>query len=170
MSENITAFIDGLITYDYIFFSSVFALFILLVVLAIILRKKIILAIFLLLFSFLVLTLGSRYGYIKIHENVFKNSTKLLSQKQLSFTPAVVVRGSISNESKVDFSTCKITASAYKVSSNIIKKYIYPLKPLRKMSILQKNILKGQTQEFKIIIEPFHYTKEYNISIKASCK
>ena len=94
----------------------------------------------------------------------------LISQKRLSFTPAVVVNGTLINESKFDFSSCKITASAYKSSKNIIKKYIYPLKPLKKMSIIEENILKGQTREFKIIVEPFTYSKDYNISIKASCK
>ena len=76
----------------------------------------------------------------------------------------------MTNESKVDFKSCKITASVFKSSKNIIKKHIYPLKPLKKMSIWQENILKGETQEFKIIIEPFTYKKDYNISIKASCK
>ena len=170
IKEKITAFIEGLISYDYILFGSIFALFILFIILAIVLRKKVVLSIFLILFSFTFVTLGSILGYIKMHEYLFKNSTKLVSQKRLSFTPAVVVNGTITNESKFDFSSCKITATAYKSSKNIIKKYIYPLKPLKKRSILQENINKGETQEFKIIVEPFTYSKDYNISIKASCK
>jgi len=105
-----------------------------------------------------------------MHEQLYKNSCELLSQKRLSFTPAIVVNGTITNESKFDFSSCKISATAYKSSNNIVKKYVYLLKPLKKRSILQENILKGETQEFKIIIEPFTYKKDYNISIKASCK
>ena len=105
-----------------------------------------------------------------MHEYLFKNSSTLISQKKLSFTPAIVVKGSVTNESKRDFSSCKITASAYKSSKNIIKKYIYPLKPLKKMSILEENILKGQTREFKIIIEPFTYSKSYHILLKARCR
>ena len=170
IQEKITAFINELVIYDYILFSSVFALFLLFIILAIILRKKVFLSIFLLLLSFSILTLGPTLGYIKMHEYLYKNSTKLLSQKRLSFTPAIVVNGTITNESKFDFSSCKITASAYKSSKNIIKKYIYPLKPLKKRSILQENINKGETREFKIIVEPFTYKKDYNISIKASCK
>ncbi len=170
IKEKITAFINELVTYDYILFGSVFMLFILFIILAIILRKKTALSIFLLLLSFTLLILGPTLGYMKMHEFLYKNSCKLLSQKRLSFTPAIVVKGSITNESKFDFSSCKITATAYKSSKNIIKKYIYPLKPLKKMSILQENILKGETQEFKIIVEPFTYSKDYNISIKASCK
>ena len=170
IKEKITVFINELVTYDYILFASVFALFLLFIILAIILRKKVALSIFLIIFSFLILTLGSTLGYIKMHEYLYKNSCELLSQKRLSFTPAIVVYGTITNESKFNFSSCKITASIYKSSKNIIKKYIYPLKPLKKMSILQENINKGETQEFKIIVEPFTYSKDYNISIKASCK
>lgn len=170
IKEKITAFINELVLYDYILFGSVFVLFLLFIILAIVLRKKVGLSIFLILISFSILTLGPTLGYIKMHEFLFKNSTKLISQKRLSFTPAVVVRGSVTNESKVDFKSCKITASAYKLSKNIIKKHIYPLKPFKKMSILEDNILKAETREFKIIVEPFTYSKDYNISIKASCK
>jgi len=170
IKEKITAFINELVTYDYILFGSVFALFLLFIILAIVLRKKVALSIFLILLSFSILTIGPTLGYLKMHEYLFKNSCKLISQKKLLFTPAVVVIGSITNESKVDFNSCKITVNLYKSSKHIIKKHIYPLKPLKKMSILQENINKGETQEFKIIVEPFTYSKDYNISIKASCK
>ena len=170
IKEKITAFINELVTYDYILFGSIFALFLLFIILAIVLRKKVGLSIFLIIFSFVTLALGPTLGYIKMHEYLYKNSCKLVSQKRLSFTPAIVVNGTITNESRLDFKSCKITASVYKSSKNIIKKYLYPLKPLKNMSILQENILKGETQEFKIIVEPFTYSKDYNISIKASCK
>jgi len=170
IKEKITAFINELVIYDYILFGSVFALFLLFIILAIVLRKKVSLSIFLILLSFFILILGPTLGYLKMHEYLFKNSTQLISQKRLSFTPAVVLKGSVTNESKVNFASCKITASAYKVSQNVIKKYIYPLKPFKKMSILEDNILKGEIREFKIIIEPFSYSKDYNISIKASCR
>ena len=170
IKEKITAFINELVTYDYILFGSVFALFLLFIILAIVLRKKVGLSIFLIIFSFVILALGPTLGYIKMHEYLYKNSCELVSQKRLSFTPAIVVNGTITNESRLDFKSCKITVSVYKSSKNIIKKYLYPLKPLKNMSIVQENILKGETQEFKIIVEPFTYSKDYNISIKASCK
>jgi len=170
VTEKITAFLDELIKYDYILFGAVFTLFILFIILAIVLRKKVAISIFFIIFSFVILILGPTLGYIKMHEYLYKNSCELVSQKRLSFTPAIVVNGTITNESKLDFKSCKITASVYKSSKNIIKKYIYPLKPFKKMSILQENILKGETQKFKIIVEPFTYKKDYNISIKASCK
>ncbi len=170
MKAKITAFIDSLILYDYILFGSVFVLFILFIILAIILRKKVFLAVFLFLFSFLLLILGPTLGYIKMHEYLFKNSTTLLSQKKLEFVEAIVVKGSLSNESKFDFSSCVITAKVHKSSKNNLKKYLYQFKSIKKMSILQEDIARGETINFKLIVEPFTYSKDYNISLGAKCK
>ncbi|MEA2091021.1 MAG: DUF2393 domain-containing protein [Campylobacterota bacterium] len=170
MKSKITAFLDGLITYDYILFGSIFGLFILLIILGILLRRKIVLAIFLILLSFMILFIGPIIGYIKMHEFLFKNSVELISQKKLSFTKAVVVKGKITNESKYSFKECKITARAHKVSKKKLKNYLYSFKSFKKMSILEHDIVVGETREFKIIVEPFTYSKDYNISLGAKCK
>lgn len=170
MSKEVTAFVDGLISYDYILFGSVFALFILFIILSLLLRKKVFLAVISLLLGFSVLLLGPTLGYIKMHNYLFKNSLILQSQKKLSFTQAVVVKGRVTNESKFDFSTCKITASAYKISKNKYRNYLLKLKPFQKGSTLTSNIPKGSTDDFKIFIEPFTYEKDYNISLEADCK
>ncbi len=170
MKEKLLAFIDGLISYDYILFGVSFILFILFIILALLLRKKLIVALFFILLGFAILVLGPTLGYIQMHKYLFKNSVELLSQKKLNFVQAVVVKGTITNESKFDFGECKITAEVYKVSKNKYKNYLLRLKPFKKMSILEQNLPKGQMREFKIIIEPFRYQKDYNISLGASCK
>ena len=38
------------------------------------------------------------------------------------------------------------------------------------MSIVEENILKQETRGFKIIVEPFTYAKDYNITVGAKCK
>jgi len=170
MKEKITTFINGLITYDYILFGSVFGVFLLFLILAILARNKVGLSIFLILLSFIILALGPTLGYIKMHEYLFKNSTKLTSQKKLEFVKAVVVKGTLTNESERNFSSCKITAKAHKVSKNDLKNYIYQFRTLKRMSIIKENIQKGETINFKILIEPFTYSKNYNISLEAKCK
>jgi len=170
MKAKITAFIDGLITYDYILFGSVFALFILFIILGIVLRKKISFAIFLILLAFVILLAGPTVGYIKMHEYIFKNSVEIISQKKLTFTQAVVVKGKLTNESKQNFKSCKITANAHKVSKKKLKTYLYSFKAFKKMSILENDIAVGETREFKIIVEPFTYSKDYNISLGAKCR
>jgi hypothetical protein len=170
MKAKITAFINELIMYDYILFGSVFMLFILFTVLAILLRTKVGLSIFLILLSFSILFLGSTLGYVKMHQFLYKNSVVMLSQKKLTFTKAIVIKGTLSNESKFNFKSCKIVASVYKVSGNAIKDFIYPFKPLNKMSILVDGINKGEVRDFKMFVEPFTYSKDYNISLGAKCK
>jgi len=170
MKAKITAFLDSLIMYDYILFGASFGLFLLFIILAIVLRKKAFLAILFGLLSFVILILGPTLGFVKMHEHLFKNSTKLTSQKRLEFTNAIVLKGSLTNESEFDFSSCIITANVHKVSKNKLKNYIYKFKTLKKMSILEENIMKKQTISFKIIVEPFTYSKDYNITIGAKCK
>lgn len=170
MQSKITLFIDGLISYDYALFTVSFGLFLLFIILGILLRKKLLVAIIFILLAFSTLLMGPTIGYVKLHEYLFKNSTVLVSQKRLSFTEAIVVKGTLTNESKKNFSSCKITASVYKVTSNKYKNYLKKLKPFKKMSIVESDIAISQTREFKIIVEPFTYTRDYNISLGADCK
>lgn len=165
----ISKFINNLIAYDYILFGSLFVLFIIFVSVGIILRRKTLLAIFIILFAFITLFAGSIFGYIAMHQYFFKNETTIISQKKLSFTKAVVVYAKVKNSSDRDFKSCKITATAYKVSNNEIKNYLLKFKPIIKMSILENDILKGQEREIKLIIEPFTYANDYNVSIGADC-
>ena len=94
----------------------------------------------------------------------------IISQKKLSFIKAVVVQAKLTNTSKTNFGICKVHFEAYKVSGNSIKDYIYKFKPLKQMSILKYDITKGSTIDVKAILEPFTYSKDYNISVKASCR
>jgi len=170
MKEKITAFINHLLVYDYILFSSAFALFLLFIILAILLRNRLGIALFFVLFGFATLLLVPSFGYIQMHKYLFKNTTELISYKQLSFVSAVVVKGKLTNDSKFNFKECKVTATVYKYTSNKLKNYIYKLKPLKKSSMLVHNIERNSTQEFKFIVEPFSYSKDYNITLGASCR
>ena len=170
MKAKITAFLNGLISYDYMLFGGVLVLFLLLISISIVLRKKIGLSIFIMLLSFIVLFVGPTIGYMKMHEYLFKSTTKLVSKKKLNFTQAVIVKGSLSNESNFYFKSCKITASAYRVTGNKIKDFVYKYKPFKKMTITEYDIDKNRTINFKIIVEPFTYSKDFNISLGATCR
>ncbi len=156
--------------YDYILFGGVFFLFLLFIVVSILTRKKVFLALFFIVMAFSTLILGPTLGYIAMHKYLFKNSVVLESQKRLTFTKAVVVKGSITNESEFDFTSCKVRANLYKISTNKYKNYLFSLKPLKKASMLTPAIPKGSTHQFKLFIEPFTYSKEYNITLGADCK
>jgi len=170
MKAKISAFIHNLLIYDYILFGAVFVLFILFVILAILLRKKVGLALFLLLLGFVLLIAGPTIGYFQMHKYLFKNSTELISEKKLNFVKAIVVHGRLKNESKFYFKECKVTANVYKVTSNKWKNYIFRLKPFQHSSLIIHDIPKGSTKEFKLFVEPFRYSKEYNLTLGASCR
>jgi len=169
LKAKIQEFINSLILYDYILFGSILILFVLLIVLAILLRHRLGLAVTMVLLAFVLFVAGPPLGYIELHKYLFKNEVTLIAKKELHFTPAVIVEGSLKNLSKFDFKECKITADFYRVTKNKYKNYIYKLKPFKKKTIIEKDIVRGETRNFKMIIEPFSYKKEYNISLGASC-
>ena len=170
MKAKITAFINDLIIYDYILFASVFLTFILLLILLILLRRRTFIAVILFLLLFSTLILGPTLGYIEMHKFLFKNETSIINQKKLTFTKGIVVNGSVKNISKKAFTSCKITVSAYKVSGNVVKDYILKFKPFKKMSILEYDIAKDEVRDFKVILDSYKYSKDYNISIGADCR
>jgi len=170
MKDIINNFIHNLIIYDYILFSALLFVFILFIIIGILLRHRVGIALFVIMLAFTQLIVGSTYGYLKMHEYLFKNETSIISQKKLSFTEAIVLYGTIKNVSNKDFSSCKITAKVYKTSENKLKDYLLKFKPINKMSIIENDIAKGQEREIKIIIEPFTYAYDYNLSLGADCK
>ncbi len=171
MKEKLTAFIGQLTIYDYTLFGAVIFLFILLLILAIVVRRKTALAILLIVLAFLLLLLGPTVGYMKLHQFLYKTQTQLTEVKALEFSQALVLKGNVHNLSKRHLSTCNITAKIFKVSGNPYLDMLYPLNPFKKMSILKDvNLSSGERYEFKMIVEPFTYTKEYNLSIGAQCQ
>ena len=168
--DKLSSFIDNLIPYDYLLFGGSFVLFILFMILGIILNHKTFISVFFFILSFSIIIFAPTIGYVKMHEYLFKNETKIVSLKKLHYTKAVVINASLKNTSKRDFDVCKLSFEAYRVSGNMIKDYIYKFKPLKKMSILEYDIVKGTQIDIKAILEPFTYKKDYNISVEASCR
>lgn len=170
MKNKILIFLNELTNYDYALFGGVFILFLLLLVITLLLRKNHIISVVLLIISMVVLFVGPVVGYIELHKYLYKNSTKVTDVKELQFTPAVVVTGTMTNESKRDFSTCKISANLYKVSNNAILNKLFHLNSFQKMSIVEDNIERNETRAIKIIVEPFNYNKNYDVSLGADCR
>jgi len=163
-------FIASLHLYDYIVFGISGALFVLILLLAILLRKKAILSLVLVLVAFIILVALPIGGYNYIHTQLYKTELTNLNIKRLEFSEAVVIKGTITNRGKQNFSKCSISSQAYKGASGLLQELIYPLKPFQKVSILKQEELGiGQSLDFKLVMEPFTYTNEYNISMKVNC-
>lgn len=170
MKERIIEFIHDLTNYDYILFAALFVIFLLLLISTLLLRKKRFLGSFMLLLSLAVLFIGPVVGYIQLHEYLYKNSSKITNIKALEFTPALVVIANMTNESQRDFSTCKINVNIFKVAHNQLLDAIFPFNPFQTMQVIETNILKGETRDLKIIVEPFTYKQDYNVSLDTDCR
>lgn len=172
MKERVFTFIENLLIYDYILFGSILLLFILFLLLAVLLRRHMILAVLVIIFALFFVILGPVFGYKAVHSYIFKNHLEDIVVKELQFSPALVVKGVIVNDSKFTFKECKIKAKVFKVSHNELFDMLYPLNPFKKTSYMlyDINLSKHQKKEFKFFIEPFHYTKDYNTSFEGSCR
>jgi len=175
MKQQINEFIQNLVIYDYILFGATFFLFILLIVLAIVLRGKMALAMLSILMAFLVLILAPTLGYTQMHTFLYKTEAQIDSIKKLEFTPALVINGTYTNHSNFNFTTCKIKAKVFKVATNemlaSIKNSLFPFNPFAKETIIvNKDIKPNESNTYKLIIEPFNYQKDYNVSVGISCR
>lgn len=163
-------FVATLHDYDYILFAISGALFFLILLLAIILRHRTGLSLLLVFISFVIIIAGPIIGYNYIHATLFKTEISDLTIKRLEFSEAVVIKGNLTNLGKQPFHKCTISSKAYRGATNFLEEMVYPLKPFLKMSIVkEEDINVSQSVDFKMILEPFTYSKEYNISIKANC-
>ncbi|MCW8837659.1 MAG: DUF2393 domain-containing protein [Thiovulaceae bacterium] len=167
---RINSVVDSLIVQDYILFGSVFILFLLFMILAIILRNKKKTSVLLVILALSVFFLGPTVGFVQMHKFLFKNEVQLVSEKKLEFTKAIVIQGLIKNLSNKNLNECKIIATAYKKTSNEFKNYIFRLKPIQKSSIVEVDLKIGQSKDFKMFIEPFVYNKDYEVGLEASCR
>ena len=170
MKARLATFIDHLTLYDYLLFGGSVALFILLLILALLLRRNRFAALLCTLIAVAVIFTAPTYGYVKLNDFIYKHELKVDEMKALEFSDALLVRGTLTNRSKRDFSYCEITAGTYKVSGNPVLDLLYPLNPFRQGSMRVESIPKGGEAGFKLFVEPFHYSKEYNLSIGATCR
>lgn len=170
MKEKLLEFIHGLGNYDYILFAALFVIFLLLLIVALLLRKRVFFASLFLLLSLGTLFVAPFFGYIELHNYLYKNTAKIIEVKALEFTPALIVSATLTNESQRDFSTCKIDVNIFKVAHNQILDAIFPFNPFQTMSIFESNITKGETRDLKIIVEPFTYKQDYNLSLGVDCR
>jgi hypothetical protein len=170
MREKILEFIHGLGNYDYILFAALFVIFLLLLIVALLLRRRPFFASVFLLLSLGTLFVAPFVGYIQLHNYLYKNSIKITGVKALEFTPALIVNATLTNESQRDFSTCKIQVNIFKVAHNQILDAIFPLNPFQKVWIAENEIKKGEIRDLKIIVEPFNYKHDYNLSLGVDCR
>ncbi len=105
-----------------------------------------------------------------INSAIRKSEFILKEAKQLNFTDTFIINGTIKNNSKKNFSTCRVYIGFYKLSKNKIKNYINNLRPAKTyIKTVKKPLKMGEQTDVRIVLENFKAAKDLNISGISEC-
>ncbi|MFA6188502.1 MAG: DUF2393 family protein [Sulfuricurvum sp.] len=171
MKIRIIEFLHTLNLYDYFLFGGIIFFFLFLLILSIILRHKRTLAISMVLLAFITLITAPIGGYIALHALLYKHTIKLITVKDLEFTEALLIKGDLNNTSQKTFQECNLYIGVSKFSSIKPLNKLYTFIPFRKQTItIAGPIAPKSSETFKLLIQPFHYTKRHNVTILGQCR
>ena len=170
LKKSLLDYINHITIYDYAAFGWLGFLIFIMLFLAILLRKKNTLSISLLMFAMLLMFIAPIPLKLFLDQTIRKIEIKTISVDEMEYAKALVIVGELKNSSKIDFSICSIQAKVVRFDQNKYKNIIYSLKPLLKKTIYkEETILKEQIVPFKVIFKRFHYEKDYNVTLSATC-
>jgi hypothetical protein len=170
-NDFLNNFFQHLHTYDYFAFAWIAILFILFIILAVKFRQKYVLAVFLTLIGFIVLTIGPLASNYYLHQNyLYKNKVDLETSKKLQFSKSLLLTGNIQNLGQENFIGCLMKIKIIKPENGYYQQLENSFKPIKKKSILlDMNLSINENRKFRLLVEPFNYKKEFNISLNAEC-
>lgn len=171
MKKHILEFLHSLSLYDYLLFGGIVFLFLFLLILAILFRHKQTLAISLVLLAFMTLLIGPFGGYIALHALMYKHTITLTTVKDLTYTEALLIKGDINNTSKLTFKECTLRVGVSKISPIKPLNKLYPYVPFRRETIIIDGPIEPKdSKTFKLLIQPFHYTKRHSVTVLGQCR
>lgn len=171
MKKHVIDFLHTLSLYDYLLFGGIIFVFLFLLVLSIFLRHKQTLALILVILALITLLIAPIGGYIALHALVYEHTIKLTTVKDLEFTKALLVKGDINNTSKETFKECALYIGVSKISPIKPLNKLYPYFPFRRQTLIIKDpIAPNESKTFKLLIQPFHYTKRHSVTVIGHCR
>lgn len=133
IKRDILNYLTHLTIYDYIAYAWALLLFILVLALSIIIsNKRPIFSIFLIFFDFVFLVFSPLFVDIFMQKSIKKTKVIIEREEFLHYGNSLIIEGEVENLGKIDFKECKVKVRIYRFSKNILKKYLYLLKPLQK--------------------------------------
>ncbi|AFL67521.1 hypothetical protein Sulba_0194 [Sulfurospirillum barnesii SES-3] len=176
---NIDAFKLSLITYfqnlafyDYLAYAWLLITFLILIFLATLLAKKSSsLSLIIIIFALLLLCITPFFIHKKLNETLRKTHTEITSIQKLNFSSSFILETTIYNQSTNTFNVCFLSTSVFKANEATgFKAYLLSLKPLASQSmILRETIPKGESLHYQIVFDDFHYTGDFNATLRAEC-
>lgn len=163
-------FFSTLSIYDYIGFFITVLLFFLCIVLALLLRHKTWISLLCIFFSFIFLFFGPVFTHQLLQNTFYKSEAKVLERKQLVYSDTLIIRGLLEYKGLKDASHCKLKALVHKQGGNMIRSFVNSIKSFRSVKKeIDQLMTKGDKIKFKMVIEPFNYQGDYNITMDVGC-
>ncbi|CAM2815933.1 DUF2393 family protein [Helicobacter burdigaliensis] len=155
---------------DYLVLVVLFLAVVLFFLLAVALRYRALLSVFMFLCSMVLLGL-SPFLYQAIMENYLKKTQMQLSHNgKLKFDTSYYVEGTIKNMGLLKIRGCIISVDFLPQNLSPIKELKYTLKPFYTYKKVYETPLSREGElEFKIIIDNFDKEKEYNLKTRGMC-
>lgn len=170
LKESLTDYLHYLTIYDYVAFGWLYALLFVLIIFAIVIRKRTKTAISLILLSVALMMIAPIAIKLFLDHTIRKTSIVDQNHTALTYAKSLVITGQVHNEGKISLQKCYIHANVLRYSDNKYKNWLNYLKPIRKQTIvLDKNLTQNESREFKMVLEAFEYDKEYNVTLRSEC-
>lgn len=168
--KNLIEFFNNLTGYDYAGFLIALILFILFLILALMLRKRTKLAMLLISFSFIALFGGPVGVHALVKHTLYKHEARITDVKKLHYSDTLLIKGDLEYLGDKMASSCVIDVKVHKQEGSFFKDIAHTIKPYKQGSAkLLMQLDKGDSKDFKVVIEPFTYAGDYNITVSSGC-
>ena len=164
------SFIQSLTIYDYLGFALLGLLFLLLIILAILMRSRTAIVLFFTFVAFMLVTAGPfgvKYGF----DHLVRSSEVTVDKAQkLQYSSALLVEGKITNTGKIDYSKCEIGFKVVQPADNKALALLHWLRPIAYSHlVVDKKLQRGQSEGFEHMIDGFTYEDAFEIKTIRKC-
>jgi hypothetical protein len=147
-------FFHNFFIYHYLFLGVLFFVAVLLLILGVILRRRLIFALFFYLLSFLTFTAGPIVGLYYLEEYLRKTSLENVKVARLVYTKAIVITADIRNEGKIPLKKTSIVISLVKKNNNSILEFINIFSPIKADKIeLKMPLVPSEARDVRMVVD-----------------
>lgn len=158
----------SLTKYDYMAVGWILFLGLLLIVLALFIKRKSF-KYFLLFVGLFLLFFGPPLIKYAMDRYIRSADVLVTKIKPLNYTRSLIVEGNLSNSGRIDYSACDLVISLYR-PRGALKEMAAFLKPLKvHIEHFELPLERGASKPFKIIVDHVSNKKDINVSVQARC-
>lgn len=170
LRQSLKFYIEHFSWIDWVSYLWVFLLFLFLLFVSIyVIGRSKILGVLLLFFSLGCVGAGM-FGVNYFLDSKFRSrSIELISQKQLTYTDALVVSFDIQNQSKKSFDYCRVRLKFHYFSKNEYKNLLNSFKPFNQKIVAVEGLLPNEIRRVNAVVDGFRASKEYNLTTSSEC-